>query len=184
MYQNYYWKHMLKSGIIIALLLLFAICSTYYIYQKFSDQREKNYDSGQLEVVFHEKNGNMIDMTQFVAVTDAVGLSNSAYTFTVKNHTASAVRYKVVLTKNKQEIANCGCGDRQIPDELLKLSLRKDHLAPNSYVLGEVIDGVLIEDVLEANNEEDYSIRLWAMYSNFIVDKTSHFHAMIQVVEE
>ncbi len=184
MYQSYYRKHMLKSGLIITALLVFAIFSTYHIYHKFINQRETDYDSGQMEVVFHEKQGNQITLTQFTPVTDAVGLASHSYTFTVKNNTNQAVQYKIVLAEDQQAMVACGCVDRQIPRELLKVSLRKDHQAPISYVLGEITDGVLLSDVLEANSEEDYSLRIWGMQSNFIVDRTSHFHASIQVIEE
>ena len=184
MYQKYYRRHMIKSGIIIALLLVFAIFSTYFIYQNFAEKRNQGYDSGEMKVVFHEKQGNKISMTQFVPVTDAVGLSSTAYTFTVYNHTQNSVNYKIVLEKDEEAIAACGCADRQIPYELLKLSLRKDHLAPSALVLSEYADGVLQTDTLESGGQEDYSIRIWAMNSNFIVDRTSHFHAKIKVVEE
>ena len=93
-------------------------------------------------------------------------------------------KIKIVLAEDQQAMVACGCVDRQIPRELLKVSLRKDHQAPISYVLGEITDGVLLSDVLEANSEEDYSLRIWGMQSNFIVDRTSHFHTSIQVIEE
>ncbi len=184
MYRNDYRKHLIKSGLIIAFIFVFAIVSTYYIYHKFSNQREKGFDSGQMEVIFHEKQGNEITLTQFTPVTDAVGLASPAYTFTVENNTTEQVKYRIILKRNEQAMMNDGCLERQIPTELLKLSFRKDHQAPTSYVLSELEDGVLLSDVLKANTKEDYSIRIWAMNSNFMVDKTSHFHASIQVIEE
>ncbi len=184
MYQDYYRKQKFKSGCMIALIFIFAIFSTYFIYEKFSKQREKDYDSGEMEVIFHEKNGNQIHLTQFVPVTDSVGLSSNSYTFTVENNTAKDISYIIKLVKDEKAIINCGCQDRQIPIELLKLSFRKDHLAPTAFVLSEYPDGILQTDTLKAGGKEDYSIRLWAMRSNFMVDKTSHFHASIQVIEE
>ena len=41
-----------------------------------------------------------------------------------------------------------------------------------------------VEDTLEANSEEEYSIRIWSINTNFLVDKNSHFHAIIKVIEE
>lgn len=184
MYQKYYRRHMIKSGIIIACILLFSVISTYFIYQKFSNARNQGYDSGEMEVVFHEKQGNEISLTQFVPVTDAVGLTSNAYTFTVYNNTLNSVSYKVILAKDQETMLEDGCIERQIPDELLKLSFREDHQAPTAMVLSEYQDGVLHTGTLAPGESEDYSIRLWAMNSNFIVDRTSHFHAIIEVIEE
>lgn len=184
MYQNYYHKHLIKSACIIVFLFLFAITSTYIIYHKFAIQRNQDYDSGQMEVIFHDKNGNEVNLTQFTPVTDAVGLASPSYTFTVTNNTNQEIHYKIVLVENKEKELACGCSERKIPQELLKISFRKDHSAPNSYVLDEIKNNIIQEDVLQPNTKEDYSLRIWAMNSNFIVDKTSHYHASIQVVEE
>lgn len=179
-----YRRYQLKCAIIIVFLFLFAIVSTYLIYQKFSKLRDQDYDAGQLEVVFHEKNGNQVDLLQFTPVTDAVGLSTTAYNFTVSNTTPNTVSYKITMTPNEEKMLECGCSDRVIPSELLKISFRKDHLAPIAMIYSESQDGVIYEDTLESNESEDYSIRVWPMTSNFIVDRTSHFHAVIEVVEE
>ena len=184
MYPNYYRKYLIKSAIIIAFLLLFAVLSTYSIYNKFSKLREKDIDTGELEVVFHDKNGNFVNLTRFNPVSDAVGLSSMAYNFTVKNGTDKAVSYKIILEDNLDQILIDGCQETQVPKELLKISFRKDHEAPNAYILSELENNVVFEDTLEANSEEEYSIRIWSINTNFLVDKNSHFHAIIKVIEE
>ena len=60
MYQKYYRRHMIKSAIIIIFLFVFAIVSTYLIYNNFSSEREQDIDTGEMEVVFHNKDGNKI----------------------------------------------------------------------------------------------------------------------------
>ena len=62
MYQAYYKKQRRKSIIIITFLVLFSLISTYLIYEKFANSRDKDYDTGKMEVVFHEKNGNEISL--------------------------------------------------------------------------------------------------------------------------
>ncbi len=59
MYQAYYKKQRRKSIIIIIFLISFAVVSTYLIYEKFSFSRNTDYDSGEMEVVFHEKKWEM-----------------------------------------------------------------------------------------------------------------------------
>ena len=125
MYQAYYKKQRRKSMIIIIFLITFAVVSTYLIYEKFSTSRNTDYDSGEMEVVFHEKRGNEISLTKFTPVTDAVGLTSPSYTFTVKNNTTESVKYKVKLVLDKEKMKSDGCSEKQIPNELLKLSFRK-----------------------------------------------------------
>lgn len=184
MYQKYYKRHMIKSTIIIVFLFAFAISTTYLIYHSFSKERERDIDTGEMEVVFHGKEGNKINLTKFTPVTDAVGLSSTEYSFTVKNSTNSSVNYKIILETNINRINKDNCVNKIIPSELLKLSLRVDHQAPQARILSEYQDNVLYEDTLEANSEEDYSIRLWAINSDFVIDRDSHYHSVIKVIEE
>ena len=184
MYQKYYRRHMIKSVIIIIFLLAFAIISTYLIYNNFSGKREKDIDTGKMEVVFHSKEGNKINLTKFNPVTDAVGLSSTEYGFTVKNGTLDSVNYKIVLETNTNRVNKDECLNNTIPNELLKLSLRVDHQAPVARILSEYEDSVLYEDTLAPNSEEDYSIRLWAINNDFVIDRDSHYHAIIKVIEE
>ena len=184
MYQKYYRKHMIKSIIIIIFLFAFAIISTYLIYNNFSSKRERDIDTGEMEVVFHSKAGNKINITKFTPVSDAVGLSSIEYSFTVNNSTSNSVSYKIVLESNTNKINKDNCFSKMIPSELLKLSLRVDHQAPIAKILSEYQDNVLYEDTLDANSEEDYSIRLWAINSDFVIDRDSHYHAIIKVIEE
>lgn len=184
MYQKYYRKHMIKSIIIIIFLFAFAIISTYLIYNNFSSKRERDIDTGEMEVVFHSEAGNKINLTKFTPVSDAVGLSSREYSFTVKNSTPNSVSYKIVLESNTNKINKDNCFSKMIPSELLKLSLRVDHQAPVAKILSEYQDNVLYADTLDANSEEDYSIRLWAINSDFVIDRDSHYHAIIKVIEE
>ena len=184
MYQKYYRRHVIKSAIIILFLFSFAIIATYFIYNNFSNKRERDIDTGNMEVVFHSKDGNKINLTSFIPVSDAVGLSSTEYDFTVKNSTANSVKYKIVLEPNTKIISKDDCSNNIIPSELLKLSLRVDHQAPVAKILSEYQDNILYEDTLDANSEEDYSIRIWAINSNFVIDKDSHYHGIIKVIEE
>lgn len=184
MYKKYYRKHMIKSAIIIIFLFAFAIISTYYIYNSFANEREQDIDTGKMEAVFHSKAGNKINLTKFTPVTDAVGLSSTAYDFTVKNGTKENIKYKIVLETNEEQIKEDNCANNTIPNELLKLSLRVDHQAPKAMLLSEYSNNILYEDTLEPSSEENYSIRIWAINNDFVIDKDSHYHAIIKVIEE
>lgn len=184
MYQKYYRKYIIKSIIIIVFLITISTISTYLIYNKFKDAREHDVDTGKMEAIFHGKEGNKINITKFNPVSDAVGLSTSAYEFTIKNGTDADVKYKIILEQNTKEEDGEDCISSIIPNELLKLSFRIDHQTPVAKILSEYQNNILYEDIIPANSEEDYSIRLWTTNSNFIIDKNSHYHATIKVIEE
>ena len=107
-----YQKHRIKSIVIISFLLLFSVVSTYLIYNNFAKQREKDIDTGKMEVIFHGQEGNKIDMVKFNPVTDSVGLSSTEYNFTVKNNTDNSVTYKIILEDNQEKIAKHDCSSK------------------------------------------------------------------------
>ena len=72
MYQAYYKKQRRKSIIIITFLVLFSLISTYLIYEKFANSRDKDYDTGKMEVVFHEKNGNEIKYNKYEKIFESI----------------------------------------------------------------------------------------------------------------
>ena len=61
-------KKVLRNFIIIIFLITFSAVSTYLIYEKFSNSRDKDYDTGKMEVVFHDKNVNEISLNKFTPI--------------------------------------------------------------------------------------------------------------------
>ena len=54
-------------------------------------------------------------------------------------------------------------------------------------IINIVVDeahNILYEDTIKAGSEEDFSIKIWAINSDFVIDKDSHYHAVIKVIEE
>ncbi len=182
-YKKQLQKQRLKSAIIIAFLLSFALISTYFIYDNLKGASDEKINSSHLEVTFHGKENNKISLLQFHPVSDSIGLSSRAYTFTVKNQTNYHVSYKIELVDDLEKQATCGCSDNLIPKELLKLSVRKDHQVADAVLLSEFENNILRIDSLEANKEENYTIRIWSVNSNFVLPSTAHYHGIIRVSE-
>ena len=84
--QAYYRRQMIKSGVTVMFILLFALVSTYYIYYKFKGTRDQNSNLENLDVTFHEKAGDQVKLAKIAPVSDSVGQSYHAYTFTIKNN--------------------------------------------------------------------------------------------------
>ena len=177
-------KYILKNVIIITFILLVAIIATHAFYDKFTKERETDYSSESLDIVFHDVAGANIDITKPTLVNDAIGLSSKAYTLTIKNNLTEPVKYQLKLVDNAEKIILDDCAELQIPKELIRVSVKEDSSKNNIYTLSELIDNNLDLGEIDALAEKNYSIRIWVTNtSEANISKNLHYHGIIQVVE-
>ena len=177
-------KYILKNVIIITFILLVAIIATHAIYDKFTKERETDYSSESLDIVFHDVAGANIDITKPTLVNDAIGLSSKAYTLTIKNNLTEPVKYKLKLVDNAEKIILDDCAELQIPKELIRVSVKEDSSRNNIYTLSELIDNNLDLGEIDALAEKNYSIRIWLTNTSDVhISKNLHYHGIIQVIE-
>ena len=177
-------KILIKNITFIIAIFALAIIATYNIYYHFIDATDIDYSSESLDITFHEKNGADVTITKAIPVSDSVGLSSTAYTFTIKINLSVAVNYQVKLVEDIEKIVEDLCVEQQIPKELLIISIKEDNLKNAIYTVSELQDGILDSDVMEPLEEKDYSIRVWVGNSDtLIIGSNLHYHGMIQVIE-
>lgn len=177
-------KYILKNVIIITFILLVAIIATHAIYDKFTKERETDYSSESLDIVFHDVAGANIDITRPTLVNDAIGLSSKAYTLTIKNNLTEPVKYQLKLVDNTERIILDDCAELQIPKEIIRVSVKEDSSKNNIYTLSELIDNDLDLGEIDALAEKNYSIRIWVTNtSEANISKNLHYHGIIQVIE-
>lgn len=177
-------KYILKNVIIITFILLVAIIATHAIYDKFTKERETDYSSESLDIVFHDVAGANIDITKPTLVNDAIGLSSKAYTLTIKNNLTEPVKYQLKLVENAEKIILDDCAELQIPKELIRVSVKEDSSKNNIYTLSELIDNNLDLGEIDALAEKNYSIRIWVTNTSEVnISKNLHYHGIIQVIE-
>ena len=177
-------KYILKNVIIITFILLVAIIATHAIYDKFTKERETDYSSESLDIVFHDVAGANVDITKPTLVNDAIGLSSKAYTLTIKNNLTEPVKYKLKLVDNAEKIILDDCAELQIPKELIRVSVKEDSSKNNIYTLSELIDNNLDLGEIDALAEKNYSIRIWLTNTSEVnISKNLHYHGIIQVIE-
>ena len=177
-------KYILKNVIIITFILLVAIIATHAIYDKFTKERETDYSSESLDIVFHDVAGANVDITKPTLVNDAIGLSSKAYTLTIKNNLTEPVKYKLKLVDNAEKIILDDCAELQIPKELIRVSVKDDSSKNNSYILSELFDNNLDLGEIDALAEKNYSIRIWLTNTSEVnISKNLHYHGIIQVIE-
>ena len=175
-------KYRKKEIVIIVLIFTFAVTMTHHIYYKFINLRTVDYKSETIDVTFHEKVGNEVNITKVTPVTDSVGLSSSAHTFTIKNNTNRNLKYRISLYDNKDKYKNDECGEYKIPKNLIKFSIHKNNEKNVIYTLNNLIDGQVIVREIKANEEQEYIMRFW-ITTNDIIPSSSflHYHGLIKV---
>ena len=185
MYQYNRKKEIIKNAIYIIFILLLAVIPTYYIYNKFQNDRDISVNSTSLDVTYHENTGDRITMTKITPVTDSVGLSSKAYTITIKNNLTEKVNYKVKLFDDLDKIAEDLCQDNLVPKDAIKVSIKTNKMSNRIYDLTELEDNILLDDTMEALEKKDVTIRVWVKQgSNIPSGSKMHYHGIIKVEEE
>ena len=182
-YKKIRRKHLIKTGIYIFFILAFAMGATYYIYHSLEDENKEIRSSESLDVVFNEKNGEVVTIKKVRPVTDAIGLSSRAYTFTIKNNNNTRVNYDIKIVSDDDVILEDECGDKQIPLNIIKAGIHERGKVSDIYNLDDLKDGLLVSTSIGPKKEVDYTIRFWISNNNLIVDSQLHFHGRIVVVE-
>lgn len=177
-------KELIKNGIKVSLILLIAIIFTYKIFYHFQNDRNIDFNSDSLNVVFHEKDGDKIQLTKITPVTDSVGLSSTNYNLTVKNNLTVGVPYEIKIIPDTKTTKEDECGEYQIPEEDIRISIKVGREDNDIYTLSELKDGVLLNTTVDALKEDNISIRLWIdKDSTLPVGAKMHYHGIIQVIE-
>lgn len=183
MYNSGMKKFLVKSILQISFVLLVAIVSTYYIYNKYTESREIDFSSDSLDISYHEKDGDKISITKATPVTDSVGLSSNSYVFTIKNNLTENVNYKVKIIDDIEKILEDKCDENQIPKEDIKISIKEGNKANEIHYLSELEDQVLLDTNIEALDEVTITIRVWVNIDS-VVPNDAHYHSIIQIVED
>ena len=178
-------KELRKNIIYSAVILLLAVFSTYYIYNKFQEDRDVDFSSESLDVIYHDTTGDKITITKMTPVTDSVGLSSKSYNVSLKNNLTEDVSYTIKVVDDLDVIAEDECEDKLIPKDNIRISVKINKHDNAIYQLDELEDGILLHDTIEALDTADIAIRAWIKQdSNLPAGAKLHYHAKIQVVEE
>lgn len=181
-YKQLRRKELTKTFIFTVFILLFASFSTYYIYDKFEDSRDFLVASDSLEVVFHDASD--VSITKITPVSDSVGLSSKAYTFTIKNNTMTKVRYKVKVVSDTEKIQEDDCSSFQAPLNIIKTGIHKEGEVSTILNLDDLEDGEIVTDYLAPQREVKYTLRFWVSQNTLSLGNHLHFHGKIKVVED
>lgn len=184
MYKYDRKKELIKSAVYITFILLLAIVSTYYIYYKFQDSRNIDFNSESLDVTYHESTGDKITISKITPVTDSVGLSSKAYNISVTNNLTERINYIVKIVNDKNSINIDNCQDRLITKENIRISIKVNKNKNEIYNLNELEKGILLVREIKALDEDNLSIRIWIDQDSILpVGSDMHYHGKIRIIE-
>ena len=185
MYQINRRREIIKNVIYIFFILLLAVFSTYYIYDKFQDSRNIDFNSESLDVTYHEKTGDKLTLNKVIPVTDSVGLSSKSYTITIKNNLTKKVNYKLKVVDDTKLIEEEQCQDSLIPKDDIRISVKLNNKNNKIYTLSEIEDGLLLDETVGALEKENISIRLWIKQDSTLpMNARLHYHGIMQLIED
>ncbi len=183
-YAKYQRRHLIKTGILCAFILGFALVSTYFIYHKFYGKNDQVYQEENLRITFHEKEGNKVTIQKITPVTDSVGLSTSPYSLTLENHTDHSVRYIISLENDEKTISDCGCIDNGIPYSIIKLGVHSSKKTLEPKLLSDIPNLAVYQSTLKKGEKEDVELRLWIDRTSTDINRDGHYHAQMIVKEQ
>lgn len=184
MYKSIRRRETIKNVVYIGLILLVAVVSTYFIYNKFVDERKIDSSSEILDVTYRDSSGNKIAITKVTPLTDSVGLSTTNYGVTLKNNLTEKVGYKIIIKDDIETVLEDECEEYQIAKNDIRISVKVGKNENKIYTLSELVDGVLLENSIKALQTEEVSIRLWVSQNSTLpLGSNIHYHGIIDVVE-
>lgn len=177
-------KEILKNVIYITVILMIAVLSTYYIYDKFQVSRDIDFNSKSLDITYHDSTVNKLTLNKVTPVTDSVGLSSKSYNFSIKNNLTEKVKFKVKIVDDLEKIIEDNCGDNLIEESNIRISVKNGNKENEIYSLNELNDMILLDDDIEALESREIAIRIWIAHNSVLpIGSNMHYHGIIQVVE-
>jgi len=181
-------KELIKNGVIIGIIILFACIMTYKIYYKFHEERSVEYSSDSLEVYFNEKDGEKIVLDKVTPLTDNLGLTTKSYSFTINNNLTEDVPILIKLVDDndklkEEECIEKKCEEKLIPKKYIKVSIKENNNRNEIFILDELKDNILLNTNIHALENNTYTIRVWVKDDIDLVDTDLNYYGKIQVVE-
>ena len=135
-----------------------------------------------MDVVYHETSGDKLTISKVTPVTDSVGLSSSkAYNITIKNNLTERVNYKIRILQDVETILEDECEEYLIPEEDIRISVKVNKKENKIYNLNELEDGLLLENTIEALDNNNIAIRLWVNQDSTLPRGAFlHYHGIIK----
>ena len=174
---------LIKNIFKVTFIILFACVCTYFIYDKFHNERRIDYSSDSLDIIFREENGAKITLDKVTPLNDSVGLASKSYNFTIKNNLTEKVDATIKLVRDEEEIEKDNCSNSLIPEKYIKVAIKENSSLSEIYTINELIDETLLTTTLKPLETNNYSIRIWVSNDMKDTEENLHYHGKIEILE-
>jgi len=164
--------------VICGVVLFFAIAYAIFTFTGYGE-KEQRLSTGTLVLTLDESISEGITISDAIPVTDEVGQSFAAYTFSVQNTGTLKANYQVSLVNDDDKYVAHGCSDNKMAWKNIKYSFMKD--SSSQIDLLSTNSGILDTGVLAPGESKNYTLRLWISDTAMNDVMGTHFHGRIQV---
>ncbi len=174
-------KKIIRNGFFIICAILMFIFVSYAVFAFSKDgTKENKISTGTLVLTLDESASNGITLENAVPVTDADGLANAPYVFSVENTGTLKANYQIVLENDEDKYTTDNCLDKKLPWQSIRYSFSKNGATPLIGTL-EDNEGVFDTSILAPNEKTTYTLRLWISETAQNEVMGTHFHGRIKV---
>lgn len=169
----------MKKTIILGITLSFCIATiglSYAYFGSLATSNEQHYSTGDFSFTLTEDNGKLTLASSY-PLTDQEGSSTNPYIFSLTNTGDAAANYDVLLKRDTQAIADCGC-TKQLSDDNIRYKI--DNQAPQ--LLSASTNQIIASGSINAQEKKTFQLRLWLKEDSGNEVLGAHFHGKIQVV--
>lgn len=174
-------KKILKIGFFVICTIVMFIFVAYAAFAFAGiGEKENKATTGTLILTLDESATEGISLQSTIPLTDAEGLTTTAYTFSIKNTGTLNANYQLSLLNDDDRYTSDGCSDNKMPWTLVKYAFTKNS-GTETIALLNSDPKVLDTGLLEPQATNSYTLQLWidASATNEIMG--THFHGKIQV---
>ena len=176
-------RMLIKNVFKITIIILFACLSTYYIYNKFHNERSVDYSSDSLDITFREESGDKITIDKVTPLNDSVGLSSKSYEFTIKNNLTEKIGVTIKLVKDEDAILEDDCLERSIPEKFIKVAIKENSKLNEIHTINELVDETILSTTIDPLEERNYNVRVWTSSEMSETNEDLHYHGKIIILE-
>ena len=178
-------KNRVLYSILIIIVTLCVIVGVSYAAFKFQQTgtKDNQVTSGTLILELDDEEGTTVSLTGAMPTSDTKGKTLTPYTFTLRNTGTLNSRYRIKLEVDNAAITKDKCEANLLDAHNIRLVLTKNDSMQDVTNYDSLTDSVIDEDILNANDSNDYELRMWidSSVTDPALVNGKHFHVKVVV---
>lgn len=169
-------KSTLLMIVVSVVVLVFTTSFAMFTYSRLGLKSQK-LDTGTL--ILNLKEDKPLSLIDAYPISDGTALKKEAYSFTIENTGTEEAKYRVLLEDDEESYISDNCGDKKMPWDKIKYSIKRDSSVSKIAELGS--NPIIDTHTLKVGETSSYEVRLWINSSAGSDVSGLHFHGKILV---